>query len=255
MGKYKVAILTEEHTNVRRVGSNVFEEQAMQPIWCAYKIEDVIAAKDSTDIFLLFLPEKPNRDLRQICFYLRDICIDEEKMVYLYGGKDMLAYARSIIPGMMICGMFLKDNRRVEDALLRIKADIYARASSRKSFLILDDGQQYLRDLSIMLRDNFQVTLKKPCIEEVLADLRMADIIIVNVDLQLTILEQAVLFDAIEKWRKAGRLKLILLTERREEQNQVNLIGARFSICLTKETPAEKVAAYLKKNYGDCQSK
>ena len=246
---YQIAILTGHGSDARRISTNLLEGRDLKPVWCEYDIGEVAAAKEKTDIFLLFLPEEKNAVLRQVCFYLRDVCIDEEKTVYLFGNKEMLAFARGIIPGLMISGMFVRGETEIAGVIAGIAQDINNRGANLKSVLILDDGETYFRDLSIILRERFQTTIAKPDIDNIIRALAGTDIFIMSVDMKLTVMEQAMLFAAVELQQKRGRLKLIFVADKREEQNRVNLIKADSILCLSKETPVEKAGAYLMKNY------
>lgn len=248
---YQIAVITGEGTNARRLSFNLMKEEGLAPIWCEYDISEVISAKDKTDIFLMFLPEDKNAELERICLYLRDICIDEEKTVYLFGKGDMLAYARKYIPGLMISAMYDKDLSQLKDVIESIGKAVAAKGTRLNRLLIFDDGDGYLKDLSVMLRDAFDVTLLKPYIDDVEGCLATADIVLISLDMKMSILDQAIYMDIIERLRKKNRLKVIFITGRREDQGKINLISAQSAICLTKEIKAEKIAAYLKRNYSE----
>ena len=249
----KLAIISGNKDSTRLVSRGYLEKNNLEPIWCDLNIKEVSEAKGKTDIFFLVLPEEDNAMLQQVCFFLRDVCIEEEKSVYVYGSQEMIDVVRLVIPKLFVAGAYLRKEFLISEVIDQIVKGFKSDAQRKKNILLLDDSPDYIQELAILLRDNFNTIILHPDTEGMAKYINDADIIIICINLKMEIIHQAILFDAIRKNRQKKDLKLIFLANEDRDQRSINLLSADNAICLNKNCPAIKIARYLNRSYAGCR--
>lgn len=245
----ELAVISGNKSSARLLSHGYFEASNLTPIWCEYNISEIAAVKGKTDFFFLILPEKLSTDLLQICYYLRDICIEEEKTVYIFGTQELIPTVKSAIPKLFISGVFEKGKDEIAATISQISQDIIKKKTPTINILMIDDKQEYVQELSISLRDTFCTFIIKPDDPQLLSYLREANILIINIDMKMKVIDQAILFNTAIRRQSHEKLKILFLADKSDEQKDLNLLGAGGNICLSKELPPHKVASYLIKRY------
>lgn len=245
----ELAVISGNKSSARLLSHGYFESSNLIPIWCDYNISEIAAAKGKTPFFFLILPNEVNTIFLQICYYLRDVCIEEEKTVYAYGPSEIMSTFKSIVPKIFVSGIFNKDQVEIADAVSQIAQDISKRNTVLSNILMIDDNPEYVQELSIFLKDSFNTYIIKPDEPKLLNYIRDANIVIINIDMKMKVMDQAILFNAAIRRQSQNRLKILFMANSNDEQKNINLLGAGTSICLSKTLPSYKIASYLIKRY------
>lgn len=245
----ELAVISGNKSSARLLSHGYFESSDLTPLWCEYNISEIAAVKGKTDFFFLILPEEISTSLLQICYYLRDICIEEEKTVYIYGVSELIPTVKSTIPKLFISEIFEKGKDEIADAVAKIAQEVLKKSSMALNILMIDDNQEYAQELSILLRDSFHPCVIKPDEPQLLNYIREANIVIINIDMKMKVMDQAILLNTAIRRQVQGNLKILFIADKPDDQKNINLLGAGASICLSKTLQAKKVASYLIKRY------
>ncbi|MCR4924142.1 MAG: hypothetical protein K5931_09070 [Lachnospiraceae bacterium] len=228
-----------------------FMKRRITTFWCEFKVDDIIAVKDGVEGILLILPEEEDFSFSQISIFLRDMCLDEEKPLYIMGSEEMTKRVKKYIPNMLITGLYMKENITIPNMIADISSTVSGSDKQLKGLLLVDDDTDYFKSLGSMVKSDFHVVVTRPHLKDLLKYLLKSDIVIININMNMPIIEQAIMFDAIRKKQRKSSVKLMFIANRREDQENINLIIADSVLCFSKETEVNKVAYYIKTHYGD----
>ena len=243
------AIISDEKNRYRAACKECMKEKGMTTAWGDCTVSGIVSVSSFVNTYIVLLPEEWDLQFHQICFFLKDYCLEEEKQLYLYGTEEMLTKVRAIIPKLFISGMFNSDVVSVKKLVEAIEWDFREVSSELPSLLLVDEDKRYFRQLSLMLEDSFSVTISAPDVEDLVRYLQNTDIMLMNVNMKVSILQFGILFEAIERRVKTKRMKLMYITDTKAEQKYINSIQLSPTICFAKEIPIEKIAFYIKKHY------
>ena len=84
----------------------------LDPSWittvcCEYDVKSIGKEKDDADIVLVFVGELSS-DVTKGLVYIKDICSDDSKSLYLAGYDDDIAKAKEIIPHELVKKTFFR---------------------------------------------------------------------------------------------------------------------------------------------------
>ena len=225
-----------------------FIESGFYPLWSSFQIADVTKVKDKTELFLLMMPKTMSDDAKQICFYLRDIGIDEEKVVYICGSADMLSQAKKLIPSMIVKGSYEIEAGEfgfVPHEIRRSCPDM----EGKKGCLILDDDKTYDASLYLSLKEYCDVAISDGSASDTAVYLADADLLLLSADIKLDYLEWAKVRALIARRKKTGNIDIVYLAKDADRQKEVNRYLTADGICLSKETDFLKNANYIVKRF------
>ncbi len=94
----QILVITSKKEKVEKE----FNRPDLYVVWCSMSIEDIISKRARSNIFFVCVFDDDPDELRRIGIYLRDICIEEEKIVYLYGNELGVILMKSFIPSMFV---------------------------------------------------------------------------------------------------------------------------------------------------------
>ncbi|MCR4740056.1 MAG: hypothetical protein K5886_07335 [Lachnospiraceae bacterium] len=248
-----VAIVSGESNRYRQGCMECMKQVGMTFALCGYEVADIASVASFVNTYIILLPSGFDIQFQQICHYLRDLCLEEEKNLYLYGNEEMVRTVRKIIPKLFISGVYYNTMVPIGDFVNSLKEEllVVSQSQSKPTMVMIDDDKIYFKQLSSMLQNSFNVTVTTPCLEDVVRYLNNADILLMNVKMKLPLMDVGILLDTIERRVKSDKLKLMYFTDTKEEQKYLNSIQLIPLICFSKEIPMEKIAYYLKKRYAD----
>ena len=60
-------------------------ESSLYVTWCDFSVDALLAVRDRSNLIFLLMDHEKYDDLNNMALYLRDLCIEEEKILYIYG--------------------------------------------------------------------------------------------------------------------------------------------------------------------------
>lgn len=225
-----------------------FIENGFYPIWSSFEIPQASRLKEKAEVFLVILPRTMDDAARQICFYMRDIGIDEEKTVFLCGAEDALSQAKKMVPAMVLKGAYAVASGEMEYVAHQMKRALLPELE-KKSCLIIDDDTEYTRNLRMAFREHCNVAVSDGSIAENAPFLKDAYLLLLSVDLKLDILAWSALHALLKRREKENRLHVVFLAKTKERQAQVNRYISENGVCLSKDTDFLKNANHIVKRY------
>lgn len=134
-------------------------EGDLEVINCPPTIKDIKAHEDDTDIILIYLGsyiEKRAEDM----IYLKDVCIEKEKIINVIGDKMEVQELKRLVPEGIITNYFSRplDLKQMVSVLQEVASNADS-ISRRKSILLVDDDATFLKMVKDWLKDLYRVTI------------------------------------------------------------------------------------------------
>lgn len=237
-------------TNDRKRYEKAFDSRYFYITWSTLDVEDLLSKRSSSNLILVCMDHEDEIALKKIGLYLRDICIDDEKIVYLYGNKEDVDTMSALVPSMFIkkkMYAFTHFSMLVEKLV-----DSEVRKENSKPYcVILDDDVEYVEKLRVQLDSFFRVAVCRFDPAEINDLVLIADVVLVSVDGRLKLSEFMGLFHMLLAKKKVPRFRFYYLTRSDQERNAMNAGIEKSSISFSKQMDVEHVAKYLINQYSN----
>ena len=224
-----------------------FIETGFYPILCGYDYSEVSKHKEHAEYILAMLPNQISGDARMTLFYLRDICIDEEKVVFLCGEKKVLGEAKKIIPSIMLQGAYETTPEDIGYVANEMKKS-FGGNFNRPGCLLIDPDIEYCRKLRLALSECCDVAYSSG-VENITQYIEHAQLLVISIDMKIDFLEWALLTQYILDNKKREDFHMVLLAKDYMRQNKITKAMSVSGVCLSKQTDFLKNAKFLKTNY------
>ena len=244
--KCTVCMIENDHNKFR---ADYLESKGIETVNAGFSVDSIALIKNQSNLFILMMPDSYPLSIKGICLYIRDLCLEEDKTLFICAGDDVMAEVKKDIPKLFITGTY----RPSGEMMMQLSNDILACFSNnviaRRSILMIDSDLEYMEKMNTFLEDKFSVTLIKPDMGLVNRHIAYPNVIVIGMDSMITVWGNALLFAMVERWQKLNDLKLVFLAKNKGEQQVFNYIKIESATCISKETPPRKNAAYLINNY------
>lgn len=229
--------------------SDHFMDDEFYPTFCGYDVRSISKEQDKVDYILAVLPDTVADDVRQTLYYLRDMCIDEEKSVFLCGTKESLHHARQIIPSMILQGAYEIEKGEIDYVANQMHKKLTAEGE-KKGCLIVDDDMEYNKKLRLALLPYCDVAFSDGTPAQTMPYIGQTRLLMISMDMKLDMLAWARLRAMIAKNKKRSDFHTILIAKDDARQKEVTrYLGEQGGICLSKEVDFLENANYLRQTY------
>ncbi len=212
--------------------------------WCELKVESLIGIRSRSNLIFIIMDHEKKDDLDRMALYLRDVCIEDEKYVYLYGNKEDVDTMTSKIPSMFVKKKMYSFSHF--DLLIDIVVKEEVKAENGKPmFLLIDDDSEYAERLRVYLDPHFRVLISRFDPEEIDKLVAVADVVLISMDGKLRLSEFMTLFRLLAAKKKIPRFAYYFISDSDSERNFNNSGVEKSSISFSKEMDPERVAKYL----------
>ena len=142
-----------------KAGFNVLEE----PV----NVQSIQKYKDDCELILFYTDGLETIEiLPSVLTYLKDLCIEENKLLYLLGGPDEFQYICKTIPEASLCDTMARPldmARLISDMKKYTSADF----SQKKNILIVDDDTTYLKIIREWLKNDYDITIASSAMQAI----------------------------------------------------------------------------------------
>lgn len=212
--------------------------------WSALTVEALLAVRGRSNILFVCLDHEKHDDLVKIGLYLRDICIEDEKILYLYGNKADVDEVASYVPSLFIQKSLYSfaDFVQIRDELAKNTALL---DKDKPVFLIIDDDTDYVEKLRVYLDSSYKVLVSRFEIREIASLIHSADTVLISMDGKLALSDFMGLFRLLVVKKKKPSFKYYYMSATDRERAMLNSATESTSISFSKEMDVERVARYF----------
>ena len=122
-------------------------------------VADLTEHKDEAELFIFYLGKFVS-DIPEVLVYLKDVCLEDEKLLILLGNPAELQSVEEHVPTAVVSARFERpfDMKKVVeevDRLVRVNDDL----AKRKNILLVDDDGTFLKMVKGWLSYKYRVTI------------------------------------------------------------------------------------------------
>ena len=139
--------------------NTIFEklkESGYEPIDARPAVEDLKEKLEMSDLIVVYLGDFISES-GEAFIYLRDVCLESEKFLYLIGSKEELKEVKKLLAADVVSCEFERPIN-VKD-LINTMGDTRDESVRKKSILVVDDDGMFLRSVHDWLSDKYRVTM------------------------------------------------------------------------------------------------
>ncbi len=231
-------------TNDREKYEKEFPEKEFYITWCLLSVQELIQIRAKSNLILLCLDHEDVSTLNKMGLYLRDICIEDEKMLYVYGNKEDVDTMTTLVPSMFVkkaMYSFVRFPRILDEMVVNeVKAE-----NSKPFCVIIDEDMEYVERLRVHLDSFFRVAVCRFNTKEINDLVLPADIILVSVEGKMKLSEFMGMFQILLAKKKAQKVNFYYLTPTNGERDIINMRQQNSSISISKQADPADVARFL----------
>ena len=235
-------------TNHKEQFENKIPAEDFLVTWCAFTVEDLLKVRDKSNLILLCMDHEDRSMLDRMGLYLRDACIEDEKMLYIYGNKDDVDTITSSVPSMSIKRSVyaFEDFARFTAEL--VKNEVEAEYG-KPCCLIVDDDSEYVGHLRLHLDAFFRVVVCKLEPADICTLIKDADVALIGADGKLKLSETMGLFRILFTKKKTSNFRYFFLTSPDSADDILKMGDEESKISISKQLEMDKVAKVLVKQF------
>lgn len=241
--------------------ANTIEKNLLDASYNVIRLEPELSAlaehKNDADLIVFLLGSfVDDNTVSKVMVYIKDICMEEDKLLILAGTVTEITSARNTIPAAVISAAFERpfDVRKMieqADWLLHANDDL----AQRKSILLVDDDGTFLKMMKSWLSSKYRVTIVTSGTQALMyiAD-NKPDLILLDYEMPVTSGPQ--LLEMIRSEPKLDATPVIFLTGKGDRESVVKVLSLKPDGYLLKSMTREKIMAavddfFEKKKYKD----
>lgn len=190
------------------------------------EVKQIAEYKDDTDIFVFYLGKYVS-EIPETLVYLKDVCLEEDKYLFLLGTLDELDITTKHIPAAAIAEKFERpfDIKRLVSEVGRFAQAVGAR-DMKKSILLVDDDPTFLKMMKGWLDEEYRVTIVTSGTQALMyiAD-NKPDLILLDYEMPVTSGPQVL--EMIRSETKVDRIPVIFLTGKGDRESVVKVLALK----------------------------
>lgn len=159
--EYKLLVISNEKSYFTDSMITALSEANIRCTCIECDIKAIEASKDQADMVLLYVNDAVV-DLTRALVFLKDVCADDAKSLYLAGYQEQVDKVFSVIPRDLVKGSFMRpfENKAIVTEILTEAEEVQKRMSAKK-ILVVDDDVTFLKMVKRWLMNKYQVTVVK----------------------------------------------------------------------------------------------
>ena len=218
----------------------------LSSVCVGYDVKDIEAEKNTADIVLLFVGEY-TPDMLQTLVYIKDICADDSKTLYVVGYDSEIAKTAEIIPRELIKREFLRpiDAKKIASEI-RLETREVNKRHSLKEILLVDDDVTFLKMVRKWLMDKYNVVVVKSGMQAIkYITSHKPDLILMDYDMPIT--TGSMVMEMIRSEPESADIPVIFLTGKSDKETVMQVMSLKPQGYLIKTMDKDKIIAAIDK--------
>ena len=203
-------------------------------------VSELSNAKKSGDVIILYLDNMIDK-LPDVEVYIRDLCIDSDKYLFLIGDHMEMQSAKEHFSEKIITDTL---ERPLDLNLLIRKLDkienVYAEELRRRNVLVVDDDPTYLKMIQNWLKDEYHVTMATSGMQA-LTYLVKNKVDLILLDYEMPITSGPKVLEMIRTEPKTMNTPVIFLTGKDDKNSVMKVMGLHPDGYLLKTMPKQDI--------------
>ncbi len=223
----------------------IFKENGYYVTWCPMSIEELIKVRDHSDVIFVCATDENSEFLKDMGLYLRDLCIESEKILYIYGKREAIQILRSRIPTIYIQQAEFSDAKSLPVMLKSLSELNEASSSDKPGLLIIDNDNEYIGQLRTYLEPHYQVYVSHYDMREAVGLLRLSKVVLMGFREKHSLLDIMDFFRVAARRKISEGLRVYYLASDDEERNRVNAGSEKGNLAFSRVTDPARLAHFF----------
>lgn len=210
---------------------------------CEYVKQDVSEIsrlEDKPSLLFLYVSDFSTVD-NEVLVYIRDLCMEEEKMLFLVGYKQDLLEIKAMMPIQIIGGMFERpiNARAIGEELNRI-VNREESKMKKKQVLVVDDSGTMLRTIKEWLSDKYRVSMANSAASAIsFLATNIPDMILL--DYEMPVCSGPQMLQMIRSEVRTESIPVMFLTSKGDKESVRSVLALKPNGYMLKTMPPEKI--------------
>ena len=256
---------SEKHLIVVSNDRSKFAEEivgsGLIPTYCPPQQTALYGMKDRADCILILLYEEKEEDIKRLARYLTNLCIDEEKNLFVFGKKNLVDIIKKAVPSLFV----ISSGYAFSDVFTDIIKDLLLfmnemQERNKPALLFVDVDDSYITRIRPYLTKTFDVYSSiNGNGYDISSRVRFSDVVVLSTSVTLPAVAFTTLFVSIMKKRlKDPDFAVYFMASNSDEQNIINTLSVNYDgqsvknvleeggfISISKDKDLEKTADFL----------
>ncbi|WP_044914384.1 response regulator [Butyrivibrio sp. WCE2006] len=232
----KVLLISSGSTFMVNAIKKNLTDAGLEVISCEPKVNELEKYRSEPNVFLFYLGPYVD-DIPEPLIYLRDICVENEKILCMIGDASEYDIILKSIPGDLIAEKFERplDIKKVTERIQEL-CQLNDELSRRKNILLVDDDPTFLKLVKNWLDEEYRVTIVSSGMQAItyLAT-NTPDLILLDYEMPVTSGPQVL--EMIRSESSTSSTPVIFLTGKGDKESVMKVVGLKPNGYLLKSMP------------------
>ncbi len=208
--------------------------------FCKPEVTEISKINDKPDMFFIYVDEHTIQETEAL-IYLRDICMEEDKQIFLVGYADELKEITDMIPSECLGGCFERpiNVKKIADTLKNAAASANTGAN-KKHILLVDDSGTMLRTIKGWLEDKYRISMVNSATSAI-AFLAVNQPDLILLDHEMPVCSGPQMLEMIRSEIKTENIPVIFLTSKGDKESVAQVLSLKPQGYLLKSMPSNQI--------------
>lgn len=216
------------------------KESGFECSFCKLSVNDISKVYDKPDLFFIYADETTIKETEAL-IYVRDICMEEDKKIFLVGYSEELKVITDMIPTECLGGSFERpiNVKKIADTLKSIVSNRDLGAN-KKHILLVDDSGTMLRTIKGWLEDKYRISMANSATSAIsFLAVNQPDLILL--DHEMPVCSGPQMLEMIRSEIKTENIPVIFLTSKGDKESVAKVLSLKPQGYLLKSMPSSQI--------------
>lgn len=236
----RVLIIGEETSFIVTAISSGLQEAAFECEFANYDLTDISQIEDKPPLIFLYLDEQSTSKI-DVLVYLRDICMEEERMMFLIGYAPDVEEVKKMMPKEVIGGIFERplNIKTIAEKLNSIVAKGELEEKKRH-ILVVDDSGTMLRTVKSWLGSRYHVSVVNSATNAItFLATNLPDLILL--DYEMPVCSGPQMLEMIRAEVRTSSIPVMFLTSKGDKESVKKVLALKPEGYMLKTMPPEQI--------------
>ncbi|MBQ7200985.1 MAG: response regulator [Eubacterium sp.] len=223
---YKLLVVSNEQSFITDSIIAAIDESGVNCICVDSEIKEIEAKKDEADMVFLYVNEAL-ADNTQALVFIKDVCVDDVKTLFLAGYSEDLEKAYRVIPRDIVKEAFIRpfENKNIVKVISN-EAEEARKRRGAKRILVVDDDITFLKMVKKWLMEKYQVTIVKSGMQAIkYITGHRPDLILMDYDMPIT--DGTKVLEMLRSESDSAEIPVIFLTGKADKETVMKVMSLK----------------------------
>jgi len=208
--------------------------------FCKLDINEINKVDDKPDMFFIYADEKAVQETEAL-IYIKDICMEEDKKIFLVGYAEELKIITDMIPSECLGDSFERpiNVKKISDTL-KARALSIETGANKKHILLVDDSGTMLRTIKGWLEGKYRVSMVNSATSAI-SFLAVNQPDLVLLDYEMPVCSGPQMLEMIRSEIKTESIPVIFLTSKGDKESVAKVLSLKPQGYLLKSMPSDQI--------------